>query len=207
MYPLDGIGLQKDFSRHGRVIPAEWILAQRVLRELSLALRLTDQSCILEGDVSLSHVMHICNHRDPQTFASITGVSLRSLRSKGVRTLADVGEWSIDRNGRIGITTHPCDLDKSWSSAVKANWARLTNALHHGLQIDDLVFGPVHFSHPFLGTYEVHQFLDLGYLEGTHSGMVYVTYTIPWYCGMATLYHSRVFPHTTALIPYQWYCL
>ena len=27
-----------------------------------------------------------------------------------------------------------------------------------------------HFSHPFLGTYEVHQFLDLGYLEGTHSG-------------------------------------
>ena len=64
-----------------------------------------------------------------------------------------------------------------------------------------------HFSHPFLGTYEVHQFLDLGYLEGTHSSMVYVTHTIPWYCGMATLYHSRVFPHTTALIPYQWYCL
>ena len=26
-----------------------------------------------------------------------------------------------------------------------------------------------HFSHPFLGTYEVHQFLDLGHLEGTHS--------------------------------------
>ena len=148
MYPLDGIGLQKDFSRHGHVIPAEWILAQRVLRELSLALRLTDQSCILEGDVSLSHVMHICNHRDPQTFASITGVSLRSLRSKGVRTLADVGEWSIDRNGRIGITTHPRDLDKSWSSAAKANWARLTNALHHGLQIDDLVFGPVDLALP-----------------------------------------------------------
>ena len=55
-----------------------------------------------------------------------------------------------------------------------------------------------HFSHPFLGTYEVHQFLDLGYLGGTHSSMVYVTYTIPWYGGMATSYHSRVFPHTTA---------
>ena len=24
-----------------------------------------------------------------------------------------------------------------------------------------------HFSHPFLGTCKVHQFLDLGYLEGT----------------------------------------
>ena len=29
----------------------------------------------------------------------------------------------------------------------------------------------IHFSHPFLGTYEVHQFLDLGYLEGTHSSV------------------------------------
>ena len=27
-----------------------------------------------------------------------------------------------------------------------------------------------HFSHPFLGTYEVVQFFDLGYLKGTHSG-------------------------------------
>ena len=26
-----------------------------------------------------------------------------------------------------------------------------------------------HFSHPFLGTYEVVQFFDLGYLKGTHS--------------------------------------
>jgi len=61
-----------------------------------------------------------------------------------------------------------------------------------------LLFGTTHFSHPFLGTYEVHQFLDLGYLGGTHSSMVYVTYTIPWYGGMATSYHSRVFLHTTA---------
>ena len=40
-----------------------------------------------------------------------------------------------------------------------------------------------HFSHPFLGTYEVHQFLDLGYLEGTHSGVVYELHTntmLPW---------------------------
>ena len=40
-----------------------------------------------------------------------------------------------------------------------------------------------HFSHPFLGTYEVHQFLDLGYLEGTHSGVVYKLHSntmVPW---------------------------
>ena len=31
-----------------------------------------------------------------------------------------------------------------------------------------------HFSHPFLGTYEVVQFFDLGYLKGTHSGGWYM---------------------------------
>ena len=36
---------------------------------------------------------------------------------------------------------------------------------------------PRHFSHPFLGTYEVVQFLDLGYLKGTHSGG---WYTVPY---------------------------
>ena len=34
-----------------------------------------------------------------------------------------------------------------------------------------------HFSHPFLGTYEVVQFLDLGYLKGTHS---WGWYTAPY---------------------------
>ena len=41
----------------------------------------------------------------------------------------------------------------------------------------------LHFSHPFLGTYEVHQFLDLGYLEGTHSRVVYELHSntmVPW---------------------------
>ena len=40
-----------------------------------------------------------------------------------------------------------------------------------------------HFSHPFLGTYEVHQFLNLGYLEGTHSEVVnelHTNTTVPW---------------------------
>ena len=46
-----------------------------------------------------------------------------------------------------------------------------------------------HFSHPFLGTYEVHQFLDLGYLEGTH--------TIPH----SYQYHGIENPYHTPLIP------
>ena len=48
----------------------------------------------------------------------------------------------------------------------------------------------VHFSHPFLGTYEVIQFLELANLEGTpfQSGMTSIP--IPSYHGMETTYHS-----------------
>jgi len=34
-----------------------------------------------------------------------------------------------------------------------------------------------HFSHPFLGTYEVVQFLELGNLKGTHPTVVYELHT------------------------------
>ena len=41
-----------------------------------------------------------------------------------------------------------------------------------------------HFSHPFLGTYEVVQFFELGNLKGTHSGVMYGPHAnsmVPWY--------------------------
>ena len=37
----------------------------------------------------------------------------------------------------------------------------------------------IHFSHPFLGTYEVVQFLELGNLKGTHPRVVYELHTNP----------------------------
>jgi len=36
-----------------------------------------------------------------------------------------------------------------------------------------------HFSHPFLGTYEVVQFFELGNLKGTHPRVVYELHTNP----------------------------
>ena len=70
-----------------------------------------------------------------------------------------------------------------------------------------------HFSHPFLGTYEVHQFLDLGYLEGTHCGVVnelHTNTTIPWN-GKPIPYptHTNTMLHTIPfdLIPYHQGCL
>jgi hypothetical protein len=61
-----------------------------------------------------------------------------------------------------------------------------------------------HFSHPFLGTYEVIQFLELANLEGTpfQSGMTSIP--IPSYHGMETTYHTISY-HTipSHLIPYH----
>ena len=51
----------------------------------------------------------------------------------------------------------------------------------------------VHFSHPFLGTYEVVQFLDLGYLKGTHSGgwytVPYEVFTLPGLIHMESMWN------------------
>jgi len=96
LYPLDGIGLQRDFSWQMHLIPAEWVMAQKVLKDMSLSLRLTDQSGIVEGDVLLTHVKNLCNHSGSQVFTDITGVLLHSLCLKGIRTLKDFGEWTMD---------------------------------------------------------------------------------------------------------------
>ena len=69
-----------------------------------------------------------------------------------------------------------------------------------------------HFSHPFLGTYEVIQFFELANLEGTpfqsgmtsipfHHTMVWVPHTIPPH----TIPYDTIPPHTipSHLIPYH----
>ena len=64
----------------------------------------------------------------------------------------------------------------------------------------------LHFSHPFLGTYEVVQFFDLGYLKGTHSGGWY-TAPYPFYGILGWKPHTISFSfqyHVTSYIPYHW---
>lgn len=74
VYPLDGDGLLKGFSHYARSIPGGWIIAQKVMRDLPapLSLRMTDQSSLVDGEVSLSHVVNICNHRNPQKLANLS---------------------------------------------------------------------------------------------------------------------------------------
>ena len=56
-----------------------------------------------------------------------------------------------------------------------------------------------HFSHPFLGTYEVHQFLDLGYLEGTHSGLSYHSMVL-WNGHLIPFQNFPIPYHTTGIV-------
>jgi len=58
-----------------------------------------------------------------------------------------------------------------------------------------------HFSHPFLGTYEVVQFFELGNLKGTHSGVMYGPHPnsmVPWH---GTPIPYPVIPIPSHLIP------
>ena len=135
-YPLDGIGLRKDFSQLDQSIPSAWLTAHRTLKILDL-------SHILKGDVSLSHLIRSCSHSHPQISAAINGTSLRSLRLKGVRKLADVGKWMIDASGNIFTHLQQPLFDKSWSTAARQNWIRLFDTIHDKMRIDDILSGPV----------------------------------------------------------------
>ena len=150
VYPLDGDGLLKGFSHYIRSIPAGWIITQKVMRDLPipLSLRMTDQSALANGEVSLSHVINICNHWNPQNLADLNGNMLRSLHMKGIRNLQDVGRWVIEKSGEVVILERELHFDRTWSVAARKNWMALTNAFRDGLMLKRLVNGPLELSTP-----------------------------------------------------------
>ena len=95
LYLFDGISLQRDLSWQMHLIPAEWVTAHKVLKDTLLSLRPADQSGIIEGDVSLTHVKNLCNQSGLQAFMDITGALLHSLHLKGIHTL-----WRVDYGSR-----------------------------------------------------------------------------------------------------------
>jgi len=147
-YPLDGEGLWKDFSRLVHSIPSAWLTAHRTLTNLDLSLRQTDQSHILDGEISLTHIVHSYGNRHPSIHTDINGTTFRSLRSKGIRKLADVGKWTIDTCGNIFAHLTRPNLDKSWSAAAQRNWEKLNATIHDRIRIDDIVSGPVELTIP-----------------------------------------------------------
>ncbi|KAJ7708993.1 hypothetical protein B0H17DRAFT_916723 [Mycena rosella] len=98
--PIDTDGLTRDFTRHANRIPHGWIIAQKAMSESKpkLSLKCTDLRGILNGDVSLSHVLNTFSNYSP-TASCPNGHALKSLHSKGIRRLRDMGDWRLQFNG------------------------------------------------------------------------------------------------------------
>jgi hypothetical protein len=84
LYPLDGKGLQADFSQLYQSVPSAWLTAHHVLKRLDLSLKEMDQSYISKGDVLLTHVVCSCSHSHPQIPVKINGTVLHTLQLRGI---------------------------------------------------------------------------------------------------------------------------
>jgi hypothetical protein len=139
--PIDGMGLKRNYGRQLKSIPAGWIIAQKSMAEISLSLKRTDQSDLTQGDVSISHIVSICNHKIPHENRTVNGNTMLSLKKKNITSLKDIGKWIIDQEGNIKIDIRKRDIDSRWTQAAKTNWTKFTNLLDEYLSMDDLTRG------------------------------------------------------------------
>jgi hypothetical protein len=148
--PIDGKGLEKDFTRQTKSIPSSWIEAQKIMRRLKLSLRETDQSYIAKGEVSLSHAVNVYNHKilAQNTNLRINGTTLRTITLKNIVSIKDFGTWTFNDDGRITLKANARVFNKSWSQAARRNWRDVSQLLNEHLQIDDLVSGPLDLAIP-----------------------------------------------------------
>jgi Reverse transcriptase (RNA-dependent DNA polymerase) len=127
--PLDGLGLRRNFTQYYKKIPAAWIIAQSTLTHLEpkLSLRRTDASHILRGDVSISHSLRLCQAHG---FDVPGGHAIRSITTKGIRTLSDAGEWSKNKNGKLTFAVSENVITQNqWTPKAREHWDGIANTL------------------------------------------------------------------------------
>ncbi len=142
--PIDGSGQQRDFRRQLKQIPASWITAQIMMKTMGMSLKQTDQSEILQGEVSLSHMVNICNHRTAQSERVVNGTTLLSLKRKGIFLLKHIGKWDISAAGTLKINTAQFSTAASgiWTPAATANWKKIKDMLENIVHPEDLIRMP-----------------------------------------------------------------
>jgi hypothetical protein len=134
----------KTFNTYLKQVPAEWIIARNAMRSFNppLTLRNTDQSFLIDGEVSISHIINMGSHNHQQINQIFDGNALRSLRLKGLLTLKDIGTWSIDkRSGNIKMHFHQLTFDRTWSTSARNNWDKLKNAFEF-IHLELIARGP-----------------------------------------------------------------
>jgi hypothetical protein len=96
-----------------------------------LSLRMTDQHEILRGDVSISHVVSLCNHNRPGELGNPDGNTIRTMRSKGIRILADLVYWHRDSSRRLVFNVDwSARRHGRWTDTQKVNWGKIVTAVH-----------------------------------------------------------------------------
>jgi hypothetical protein len=135
------MGLKKDCTRQIKSVPTGWIVAQKMMRSMSLTLKETDQSYISKGEVSLAHTVNILNHKisTEHPDLKVNGTALRTLQRMDVKNLRDVGTWKFNDDGTITIQPIDQKFDKNWTLPARRNWAIFAKALHEHLKMDDLL--------------------------------------------------------------------
>jgi Reverse transcriptase (RNA-dependent DNA polymerase) len=133
--PLAEPGILKNFSRrmHFNTIPAAWIIAQKEMGSMKppLCLHSTDQSHILNGDVSISHTLKILKSFDN---AAPSGSSSYSLRTMGIRLVNQIGVWqplNLSLKFNPFSINHIQSTSHVLSNAAKKNLNKITIALSH----------------------------------------------------------------------------
>jgi hypothetical protein len=151
--PLVEPGILKNFSRRLQfnTIPAAWIIAQKVMGSFKPPLRLcsTDQSHLLNGEVSLSHCLKILKTHDDST---PSGTAAYSLRTAGFKLVNQLGRWLSLNHTLVFVPYKIPDLLfnlKRPSVSVRSNWDKITTALSNS-RIDFLLRGSIDLLYPRL---------------------------------------------------------
>jgi hypothetical protein len=138
---IDGTGLRRKFTHLYSKIPATWLIAQSLLSSVEpvMSLRLTDLSFILNGEVSILHIMNICKTRGPQI---LDGVAVNSLTRVGITSLHHLGRWKRDASGRLifEMKDKPVLSSSRWTEATNRSWDR-AGQMMRGIRMDWLCHG------------------------------------------------------------------
>jgi hypothetical protein len=87
-------------------------------------LQLTDSSFILNGEVSILHIVNICKAHDLQI---VDRMAVNYLMRIGITQLHHLGKWNRDNTGRwfFDMQDEPSDTMRRWTSATRRSWDRM----------------------------------------------------------------------------------
>ncbi|TFK17261.1 hypothetical protein FA15DRAFT_736109 [Coprinopsis marcescibilis] len=164
IYPFDGAGLKRDMSLT-RNIPQAWIIAHKILKEHGIAIRRTDQSSLLSGDTSVSHIVKLTqNPTDANGQSkSINGTGLRSLCKSGILSLGQVGIWKLDPDGRVRFRCNDMPDNGLWATDGSMNPA--SAGILDNKTVTAAVVGPKPLAMRIVGT-------NVSILQGEVMGLI-----------------------------------